>query len=154
MGALGTDRVTPEGPFSVGLNYEAAAFDRRDVNDPKFYATVDEGDGPIVRFTPDPAAVQRANDSGDYTNLLTARGNYKHEFAILEYTSDNEGTFTWTESYTAGAQNARTYFPSCEGIGERLFVARKTAPDHALFIVSHRSVFLPLPIPNPPDCSI
>ena len=68
-----TARETLAGVTS-GADYESAAYDNRNPNDPKFFITTDASDGPLVRFTPATAALSAALSSGDFTNLLHQDG--------------------------------------------------------------------------------
>jgi hypothetical protein len=111
------------------------AYDNRDVNNPTFYITTDESDGPLVKFTPATAAVASALSSGDYTNLLhTSGAGLNREFLVLNYNSATSGTFTWSPSEDAGKLSAFAHFKNAEGIDirdEKLYMTTKV--DHLLF---------------------
>lgn len=99
-----------------GDKYESAAYDNRDPTKPTFYVTTDKSNGALVKFTPDPLAVQDAIDLDDYTALLTTPGNTKHEYLKLNY---DARTFSWTTSLSEGRASARLYFKNSEGIDIR-----------------------------------
>jgi hypothetical protein len=118
------------------MNYEAAAYDNRDPTAPTFYVTVDEGSGPLVRFTPDTALVAPcvADANGKYnfadcSPMLydqnggsdSSIGNHQHHY--FEVTSINPvgnnmhiGTYQWTTSIDAGRNSAGLYHSAGEGI--------------------------------------
>ena len=73
-----------------GMNYESAAYDNRNPLDVKFYITVDESDGPLVKFSPDPDAMADAVATGNYTDLLHVdTSNVKFEYFKVP------SPFTW-----------------------------------------------------------
>jgi hypothetical protein len=117
-----------------GDEYESAAYDNRDPNNPFFFVTTDSSDGPIIRFTPSPTAVQAAVSSGDYTSLLTdSSTGYKREYLKLNY---DARTFEWTTSITEGKANSKAYATYPEGIDFRdgmLYITTKKY--HLLFIL-------------------
>ena len=119
----GSSTVTVMG--SAGGDYESFAYDVRDPSDPKFFVTVDREDGPLVRFTPEPSALQYAQSSGDYQFLLHTPGDgVKHEYVKIEHLehvagSKWRGTFSWTPDIEEGASSAAVYFQNGEGIDIR-----------------------------------
>lgn len=106
----------------AGDDYESAAYDNRDPSNPKFFATVDNSQGPLVRYTPCTSCVQDALATGDYSNLLHANGAGQN-FEYFKVTSLDEstglGTYTWTNSLEEGQISAATYHPYGEGIDIR-----------------------------------
>jgi hypothetical protein len=124
----------------AGMNYESAAYDNRDPQNPRFFITVDETAGPLVRFTPDPDAVQDAVNTGVYTNLL--HGNTANvQFEYFKVTSiidgSGEGTYVWTTSLDEGRASGAEYHVQGEGIDIRdgeLFYTTKSS--RYLFIIN------------------
>ena len=123
----------------IPANYESAAYDNRNVNDPKFYATIDESNGPLLRFTPATAAVADAVSSGNYTSLLTSTGpGMNHEYLVLDYNNrySKEGTFSWTTNLIQARRSAFRHFQGLEGIDIRDGMLYMTAKvDKKLFIL-------------------
>mmetsp|Transcript_37708 Transcript_37708/g.91757 ORF Transcript_37708/g.91757 Transcript_37708/m.91757 type:complete len:656 (-) Transcript_37708:53-2020(-) len=129
-----TPTQTILGPLE--MNYEAAAFDNRDVSNPTFYVTVDESAGPLVRFTPDPALSARCVPDADgkfkfedCSPMLydedggsdAQNGNHQHHyFEVTSITSVggnmDVGTYQWTDSLEAGRNSASFYHRAGEGI--------------------------------------
>jgi Bacterial protein of unknown function (DUF839) len=102
---------------AVGANYESVAYDNRDPQHPRFFVTIDEDDGPLLRFTPDPDALSHALDTGDYTCLLNTTGpGAKWEYLVLNYDTDTTGTFTWTTNIDEGRESAGSHFSGLEGL--------------------------------------
>jgi Bacterial protein of unknown function (DUF839) len=101
----------------VGANYESAAYDNRDPQDPRIFVTIDEDDGPLLRFTPDPSALSHALSTGDYTRLLNTTGpGAKWEYLVLNYDTDTRGTFAWTTDIDEGRDCAGNHFSGLEGL--------------------------------------
>ena len=104
-----------------GGNYESFAYDARDRNNPTFYVTNDSSNGGTVRFTPDPETVRKAEDSGDYSKVLTTPGTL--EWLVLSPENgnreDTKGTFSWTNRRSTGDSNASKYYRMAEGIDIR-----------------------------------
>mmetsp|Transcript_9057 Transcript_9057/g.18200 ORF Transcript_9057/g.18200 Transcript_9057/m.18200 type:complete len:840 (+) Transcript_9057:96-2615(+) len=121
----------------AGADYESAAYDNRNPNDPKFFITTDSSDGPLVRFTPATAALSYAFSSGDYTNLLHIDGpGLKREFLVLDYATSTTGTFVWSSSLAEGQNSASAHFKNIEGIDIRDGMLYMTAKvDKLLFIL-------------------
>ena len=122
----------------TGGNYESFAYDARIRLEPTFYVTNDSSAGGLVRFTPDPAVVVAAENTGDYSQVLTTMGTL--EWLILEpatdSASDTSGGFRWTDSREDADNNAYAYYRSTEGIDIRngiLYMTAKTTK--SLFIL-------------------
>ena len=103
------------------MNYESAAYDNRDENNPTFYMTVDESNGPSVKFTPDATAVQVALQTNNFSNLLhTTSPTVKYEyFKVTPINSNGAGTFEWTTNIRDGRASASSYHIKGEGIDIR-----------------------------------
>jgi hypothetical protein len=104
---------------AVGAKYESAAYDNRDPQHPLFFVTIDEDDGPLLRFTPEPNAVAHALATGDYTRLLNTTGpGAKWEYLVLNYMYDTDttGTFTWTADMELGRDSAGSHYRGLEGL--------------------------------------
>ena len=103
----------------AGDDYESAAYDNRDPSNPKFFATVDNSQGFLLRYTPPTNAVQDALATGDYSNLLHTNGagqNFEYFKVLSIDESTGTGTYTWTENREEGQNSAATYHPYGEGI--------------------------------------
>jgi hypothetical protein len=98
----------------TGALFESAAYDRRDVDHPTFYITIDDTDGPLLRFTPDPDVVAETNESGDFSKLLHTGENITQDFLLLDNLAT---TFTWTKDIKAASDSAREHYSGAEGIG-------------------------------------
>lgn len=59
---------------SDGGKFESAAFDSRNMRKLKGFITTDSKDGPVLRFTPNPVALESALDSNDFSELLHTDG--------------------------------------------------------------------------------
>jgi hypothetical protein len=105
-----------KGFFGIGTGapFESAAYDRRDVDHPTFYITIDDTDGPLVRFTPDPDVVAETNESGDFSKLLHTGDNITRDFLLLDSVTS---TFTWTKNRNLASASAREHYSGGEGIG-------------------------------------
>ena len=118
---LRSQRKTPTVLGGTGGNYESFAYDARDRLNPTFYVTNDSSSGGMVRFTPDPAVVAQAEQSGDYGNVLTTTGTL--EWLMLQpasgSTRDTSGTFSWTSRRRDGDSNANRFYQKSEGIDVR-----------------------------------
>jgi len=105
----------------LGGSYESFAYDARDRLNPTFYVTNDISNGGLVKFTPDQIVVETAEDTGDYSNMLTTAGTLK--WLKLAPTggaaSATSGTFEWTLNRDDADQNAYEYYKSSEGIDIR-----------------------------------
>ena len=86
-----------------------SAYDVRDTNSPKFFATEDHNKGTVRRFIPD-------------TFNWDEPWEMLHEEGVVDYLlvhpNDERtgGTFEWTNNREAAKNNARTYYPQSEGI--------------------------------------
>jgi hypothetical protein len=136
--------VDPWGTFShltaVGLesvNYESFAYDHRKELTPTFYVTIDEVDGPLLRYTPDTDDIFPALLSSDFSNLLTSPGpNAKWEYLVLDYDTDTSGTLTWTTDIKKGRDSAGSHFRGLEGLDVYDGMLYMTAKeDRLLFIL-------------------
>jgi hypothetical protein len=121
-----------------GMNYESAAYDNRDANNPNFYITVDETNGPLVKFTPDATAVLDALSTNDFSELLHTTGpTVKYEyFKVTSIDSNGVGTFEWTTDIYEGRLSASSYHIQGEGIDIRngeLFYTTKSS--RYLFVI-------------------
>ena len=94
-----------------GAMYESAAYDNRNPSKPTFYITTDEYNGPLIRFTPDPAEVQYALLYKDYGNLLHRGTNFKTEYFYITFIDETtgKGTYVWTTDIAAGRASAGTW---------------------------------------------
>jgi hypothetical protein len=105
-----------------GRAYESAAYDNRDVNHPVFYITTDESNGPLVRYTPDPAVVAAARSSGDYSQVLHSPGGRYAYFVVTTVNTQNgdtTGTYKWTTDVNEGNASASAHHRHGEGIDIR-----------------------------------
>lgn len=146
--------ATIVGPLD--MNYEAAAYDNRVPSDPKFFATVDEGSGPLVRFTPDPVKVQPCVDDysangGVYSQASCSGmlydqngggdpslGNHAYHYFKVESAGVCDdgilhGIYSWTDDIEEGRASANAYHVSGEGIDVK---------DGQLFYTTKSSKFL------------
>jgi hypothetical protein len=122
----------------TGGNYESFAYDARDRLNPTFYVTHDAYSGALVRFTPDPAVVEEAERSGDYSKVLTTMGTL--EWLMLNPVTgsinDKSGTFSWTSNRDEGDSNAYEFYQYSEGIDIRSgFVYITTKWTKSLYIL-------------------
>jgi hypothetical protein len=106
-------RATVMGYPQHGGEWESAAYDNRDTNQPVFYVTSDSSSKPVLRFTPDPDAVKAALSTGDYSELLHTPGT--NEYLKLNWLRK---TFTWTTNYWAARISAALFYPGMEGISK------------------------------------
>ena len=105
-----------------GGNYESFAYDDQDPDGTRFFTTEDDSYGALTRYTPHPNAFLTGN-SKDILNT----NNGVYEYLVLD---ENDMTFTWSTSMTAGQASANALFPYSEGIDvhDRLlnFIAKTT----------------------------
>ena len=98
---------------SVGGRWESFAYDVRDRDRPKFFATEDHNKGTVRRFVP--------NEKVDWTESADP-WQILHDDGVVDYllvTPNAErtgGTFEWTDDFEAAKNNARSYYPQSEGI--------------------------------------
>ena len=118
---------------SVGSYYESAAYDNRRPETPNFFFTMDYESGPLLRFSPDPLAVDKAQNSQDFSNLLQGAfsNNYTNssfEYLVLDFnstfvpSSDSHlgcGTFHWSKSFSQASDSAFLHYKNSEGIDIR-----------------------------------
>ncbi len=97
---------------SEGGWWEAFAYDVRDKTTPRFYATEDQANGALARFTPTAPKWSNAQQSW---KMLHNSG--VTEYLILNPVGGNDtGTFSWTTNRESAKENAMSYYPSTEGI--------------------------------------
>ena len=99
--------------------WESFAYDVRDLQDPRFFATEDHNKGTVRRFRPDPSSVNWASP----WDMLHADG-------VIDYliVHPNNGTFEWINEIERAKNNARSYYPNSEGIdiyGSQMYVVCK-----------------------------
>jgi secreted PhoX family phosphatase len=121
-----------------GGNYESFAYDARDRLNPTFYVTHDSSNGALVRFTPNADVVRDAEESGDYSNVLTTMGTL--EWLMLNPVSGNanalSGTFSWTSNRSEADSNSNSFYRYSEGIDVRNgFVYFTTKKTKSLYIL-------------------
>ena len=104
-----------------GGAYESFAYDARNRIFPTFYVTHDSSDGAMVRFTPNPSVVQKAESTGDYSKVLTTMGFL--EWLVLLPSGNSasalSGDFRWTNNRRTADSNAREFYRNSEGIDIR-----------------------------------
>lgn len=104
-----------------GGAYESFAYDARNRMFPTFYVTHDSSDGAMVRFTPNPSVVQKAESTGDYRNVLTTMGTL--EWLVLlpwgNSASALSGEFKWIDNRRTADSNASEFYRNSEGIDIR-----------------------------------
>lgn len=97
------------------------------LKDLKCYATVDEVNGELRRFTPDPTILQEAIASNDFTKVLTTTGSSGTlDYLLLHSPQPNQ--FSFTSSIEEAKLNAFENYPNCEGIDfhhGKLFISCK-----------------------------
>lgn len=104
------------------MAYESAAYDNRDLMNPTFYITVDETEGPLVKFTPPTGAAKWAVENNDYSDLLhsTAAGVKYEYFKVISFDeTTGDGTYEWTDNLEEGRASAVLYHTKGEGIDIR-----------------------------------
>lgn len=114
---------------SDGGRWESFAYDVRDRNTPRFFATEDRQKGALRRFTPDNP------NWDDPWEILQGTG--KTDFLLLfPNETMNGGTFVWTDNLDEAKSNAEQYYPFTEGIdvykGSIVFVCKKI---HVMFVL-------------------
>jgi secreted PhoX family phosphatase len=110
-----------------GRAYESAAYDNREENSPVFYITTDESNGPLVKYTPDPAVVAAAIASGDFSNVLHSGGGTYEYFVVTN--GGSSGTYEWSTNLNNGNDSASVHHQNGEGIDIRdgkLYYTSKT----------------------------
>lgn len=113
-GGTGTRKTRLGG---TGGRYESAAYYRRTPDDLPFYVTTDTSDGPLIRYTPDPATVAQAVASGEYSQVLHQGDNYVLEYLLMTPNPSNpdKGNFSWTINCGDAETNASQHYPTSEG---------------------------------------
>ncbi len=116
-----SQRNTPTALGGTGGNYESFAYDARDRLNPTFYVTNDSSFGSLVRFTPDSAVVEQAEQSGNYSNVLYSGGtlDWLMLHPVSGSTGDTSGTFSWTSNRSEADSNSNQFYQNTEGIDIR-----------------------------------
>jgi len=93
-----------------GGRWESFAYDIRNRNKPRFFATEDHNKGCTRRFTPNVT-----HWGGDEWKMLHEEGvvDYLYVYPNDERTG---GTFEWIKNVKVAKQNAKRYYPQSEGI--------------------------------------
>ena len=107
---------------NAGGRWESFSYDIRNPQRPYFFATEDHHKGTVRRFTPN--TVDWDNDPW---NMLHGAGVTDY-LMIFPNTTNNGGTFQWTNDLNAAKYNARSYYPQSEGIdvyGGQMFLVCK-----------------------------
>ena len=92
-----------------GGRWESFAYDVRDKTRPHFFATEDLSKGCLRRFTPD------AVDWNDPWTMLHGTGTVDF-LVITPNSTNNGGTFFWSNDTEFARNNARSFYPDTEGI--------------------------------------
>lgn len=106
---------------SNGGRWESFAYDIRNPNIPRYFATEDHNKGTVRRFTPD------APDWDSPWDMLHGPGTTDYLMITPNATNDG-GTFAWVDDFEAAKNNARSFYPQTEGIdvyGSQLFYVCK-----------------------------
>ena len=105
-----------------GGRWESFAFDVRNRQAPRYFATEDHNKGTVRRFAPEIV---------DWENPWEQlHGPGKTDFLMIFPNATNDGgTFQWTDDIEAGRNNARALYPQTEGIdvyeGQMFFVCKQ-----------------------------
>lgn len=127
-----------------GGKWESFAYDIRDTDWPRFFATEDKGTGALRRFTPDFAEWE------DPWNMLHVNGTLDYLLLQPSNGTTQNGTFIWSNDLLAAKDNAEQYYRHTEGIDVRdneLFVVSKDQKElfildlDAMTYVVHSTVF-------------
>ena len=107
---------------SDGGRWESFAYDIRDLQNPRFFATEDHNKGTIRRFTP-------STVDWDHSpwHMLHSEGHTDF-LMITPNAANNGGVFEWTDDLEAAKMNAKKFYPQTEGIdvyGSQLFFVCK-----------------------------
>lgn len=91
--------------------WESFAYDVRDPQDPKFFATEDHNKGTVRRFRPEQSMI----DWDRPWDMLHADGVIDY---LIIYPDENMtgGTFDWIDNIEQARNNARSLYPQSEGI--------------------------------------
>jgi len=119
------DRRLPEettmGQMSGGF-YESFAYDIRDPQQPRFFATEDHHRGTMRRFTPNNA------NWNDPWQMLHSEGVVEYMYMTPNDDTNGTGTFQWTTDFETARNNAFLYFQHSEGLdvsGNQLYATCK-----------------------------
>lgn len=108
---------------SAGGRWESFAYDVRNKNKPRFFATEDHNKGTTRRFTP-----KVTHWGGDEWKMLHEEGEVDY-LKIALNAQRTGGTFEWTTNLEAAKNNARSFYPQSEGIdikdGKMYIVCKK-----------------------------
>jgi hypothetical protein len=107
---------------NTGGRWESFSYDIRNRQQPYFFATEDYRKGTVRRFTPD--TVDWVNDPW---HMLHGTGVTDYLMIFPNSTNDG-GTFRWTNNFRAAKRNAQKYYPQTEGIdvyGSQMFLVCK-----------------------------
>ena len=107
---------------NAGGRWESFSHDVRNRQRPYFFATEDHNKGTVRRFTP--ATIDWDNNPW---NMLHGAGATDYLMIFPNSTNDG-GTFQWTNDLNAAKNNARSYYPQTEGIdvyGSQMFLVCK-----------------------------
>lgn len=125
-GARTAERTTM-GSHDGGGRWESFAYDIRDTQFPRFFATEDAKKGTTRRFTPDQSFSYWKDDPW---NML--HGNGTMDFLMItpyeNQTIQAGGTYIWTSDIEKARNNARSYYPQTEGIdvdGNLMYITSK-----------------------------
>ena len=116
----------PAQPATIGSQlgrWESFAYDVRDPQDPKFFATEDHNKGTVRRFRPEKSLIDWDNP----WNMLHVNGTIDY---LIVHPNKNltGGTIEWVDDIELAKNNARAYYPQTEGIdayGGMMYVACK-----------------------------
>jgi uncharacterized protein len=92
-----------------GGMYESFSYDIRSLSEPHFFVTEDHERGPLRRFTP------YFPDWLDPWNMLLGSGETLY-LMLTPDSSNDSGTFDWTDVKSEAQRNANLYYPNSEGI--------------------------------------
>jgi hypothetical protein len=119
--------LTTMGSDGGGGRWEAFAYDIRDPQFPRFFATEDANKGTTRRFTPDKGLSYWKKDPW---KMLHGNGTMDY-LMITPYDNQTEqagGTYNWTSDLEKARTNARSYYPQSEGIavdGNFMYITTK-----------------------------
>lgn len=104
----------PAQPATIGSQlgrWESFAYDVRDPQDPKFFATEDHNKGTVRRFRPEKSMIDWDNP----WNMLHVNGTIDY---LVVYPNENMagGTIEWVDDIQLAKNNARSFYPQTEGI--------------------------------------
>jgi hypothetical protein len=117
-----------------GGRYEAFAHDDRNKSMPRFFATEDQQNGPLRRYTPFPESIDWENNPWDMLH-----GNGTLEYLVLtpdETSNGTTGKYEWISSIDQAREKTLVTYPGSEGVDRHdnlLYIATKTNKN--LFII-------------------